>query len=565
MARLEVAVRSFDNSELVEGRTKRSDRTQRFIKTLLADFLSWSSLGLSLAVLSLASIVSAQATTTFRGHTLGESWQTFIRTEGGLCHLSEANAEACKQAAAGKKAVVIQRSKENHASTHFSFESGRFVSADGFMEGPKFAELTFLEKTYGKPYFKDSDPEKGSATSLWRFSDGGAVYATEITNDSGQVTIRVSVDAKAPLTKPVAMSSADDVCSFIVGKIRQAVPDVPTMCHIGETSNSLRYDVTVFSTVDVLQGKLRRAWSTALFDATQDLFYGTALNGACHASSERIKCIVSFSDSEMARSWGGHYKVRSVPGMEKGLYGDPSSDEWYRTWWDIAISDETFERSGSQSTAQWAGAKACELYADALRHDPLSSLKPKDMPIPTCAVLVATDSVVYVQIDFPDSWGPMLGNYMEPLPITFGRVFSGLPYDGVVTFKGAWRDTQDGPKRVVRSFEFRDLEFLYDEVHSGLRSAAEAGARVQMSDGQSDKLTRTKDVSLGWVVSATPRWDERSLIKLTGGSQWSVLRACQPNVGDHLILVGQPGDKQDFLNLTQHVQCNSEAEFVSGW
>jgi hypothetical protein len=547
-------VRSFDN-EPVDGRKIRPYRHQQFMKRLLESFLSC-------AMFSLVSIANAQTTTTFRGHTLGESWQTFIRTEGGLCHLSEANDEACKQAAAGKKALLIQRSKENHASSQFNFEAGHFVRARGFMGVPKFVELKFLEETYGKPTFEASDPEKGMAIAHWYFSDGGKVEATETTHDSGRVTIEISVSEQATSKTPVARSNADDVCSFIVGKIRQALPDVPTICHVGETSNSLRYDVTVFSTVDVLQGKLRRAWSTALFDATQDLFYGTALGGTCHASSERIKCKVSFSDSEMARSWGRHYSVSSVPGMEKGLYGDPSSDEWYRNWW--GMSGEKFEHSGSQGSAEWAGEKACELYLDALRHDPLSSLKPKDMPIPTCSVLVATDSIVYILVDFPASTTPKLLNYSDHLSETFGRVFSELPYKGIVTFKGSWRDYGDGPKRDMLSFQLRDLEFLFDEVHSGSRSAREADY-LSVSDGQSDKYTLTEHASLGWVVNVAPKSDGRSLVKLTGGSQWSVPQTCQLNVGDNLVLSYPPDGKYGFLNITQHVQCNSEPEFVGSW
>lgn len=345
-------MRTFSH-ELVEDRQIQPYRNQELMRRLLPAFRSWTFLVLGLAMLSLLSSANAQTTTIFRGHTLGESWQTFIRTEGGLCHLSEANAEACRQAAAGKKAVLSQRSKENHASIHFSFEAGRLVSATGFMEGPKFAELTFLEKTYGKPSFKTSEPERGEAVSLWNFPDGGTVKATEARNDSGGATIKVSVSAKATSKKPAAESNADDVCSFIVGKLRQAVPDVPSMCHVGETSSNLSYyDITVFSTVDVLHGKLRRAWSTALFDAVQDLFYGTALDGVCQAS---FRCRVSFSDSDMAKSWSGRrYRVRGDPNPATGeyLHGDPSSDQWYRRWWNMAMFDETFEHSGSQGNAE---------------------------------------------------------------------------------------------------------------------------------------------------------------------------------------------------------------------
>ena len=557
-------MRSFDN-ELVEGQKKRPYRGQQSVKRrLLADLRSWSPLAFGFAMLGLASIASAQTATTFRSHTLGESWQTFSRTDAGLCHLSEANAEACKQAAAGKKAVLIQRSKENHASTQFNFEAGRFVSATGIMEGPKFAELTFLEKTYGKPSIKNSDPEKGEAVSLWDFSDGGKVKATETTNDSGGAIIKVSVSAKATSKKPVAGADADDVCSFIVGKIRQAVPDVPTMCHVGETSNSRSYDVTVFSTVDVLQGKLRRAWSTALFDATQDLFYGNALGGACHGSltGESRWCTVSFSDSEMA-SWDRHYSVLSLPGMEKDLYGDPSSDDWYRNWW--GMSRPTFDHGGSQEAATWAGKQACGMYEDAIREeirqDQLYSVKPAGMTIPTCTVFVATDSFVYIQIDNDG----VFADYIRPLPMTFGQAFSGLPYDGTVTFKGAWFESKEGPARIVDSFDLPDLKFLYDEVHSGSRSEREASARVSGQQSWSLKHALNEKASLGWVVNVTWTAPGRSLVKLSGGSEWTVPQTCQLNVGDELALNFPPGSKYGFTQIRKGGQCITEVEFVGGW
>ena len=560
-------MRSFDN-ELVEGWKRQQFRNGQLIERLLGRVLSRSGLAFVFATLSLVSSASAQTTTTFRGHTLGESWQTFIRTEGGLCRLGRMNAVECEQAAAGKKASLTQLSKENDGYITFNFEAGRFVRADGFMKGPKFAELTFLEKTYGKPSSKSSNPEKGIAISLWDFSDGGKVEATESTDSSGQAIILVSVSGKAPSKRPVAGSNADDVCSFIVGKIRQAVPEVSTMCHVGEASKDLRYDVTVFSTVDVLQGKLRRAWSTALFDATQDLFYGTALGRACNASAEGVYCRVFFSDSEMARSWGGrHYMVSNVPGMGQFLYGDPSSDKWYRSWWDMAISDETFEHAGAQGSAEWAGKQACEMYADALRHDPQFRQDPKGLPIPTCSVLLATNLVVFIQVDFPGpGMAASFGNYADPLPETFGEVFRQLPYKGIVTFRGSWMDMADGPMRVMKSYDLRNLEFLYEEVHSGLRSATEASDHVQVSLGQIDKYTLTKDAhDLGGVVNVTPRSDGRSLIKLTGGSQWSVLQTCQPNEGDILVLVVQPSGKLVFMNQTQDFKCAPKPEFVGSW
>jgi len=55
--------------------------------------------------------------------------------------------------------------------------------------------LTDLEKTYGKPSSKTSNPEKGEAHSHWDFPDGGGVAANEFIDDSGQATIRVDISS----------------------------------------------------------------------------------------------------------------------------------------------------------------------------------------------------------------------------------------------------------------------------------------------------------------------------------------------------------------------------------
>jgi hypothetical protein len=151
---------------------------------------------LGLATLGLPASTSAQTTTTFRGHTLGENWQTFIRTERGLCQIDQANARACVQAAAGKQAVLEQQSKENDAKISFYFEGGRFVRALALMSGPNSASLTFLDKTYGKPPSQFTDSAKGKAFATWNFADGGKVAAIETTDAAGRVTITIMISAE---------------------------------------------------------------------------------------------------------------------------------------------------------------------------------------------------------------------------------------------------------------------------------------------------------------------------------------------------------------------------------
>src|SRR5271165_1695121 len=77
--------------------------------------------------------------------------------------------------------------------------------------------------------------------------------------------------------------SADTVCSFITSKMMSAVPTVPTVCAVKD-NYPFQYVLRIFSPTEVLEGKMRRAWSTALFLTAHALFFGGALNGACEFS-----------------------------------------------------------------------------------------------------------------------------------------------------------------------------------------------------------------------------------------------------------------------------------------
>src|SRR5260370_12581703 len=175
-----------------------------------------------LVLFCLASASNAQTTTAFRGHTLGETWQTFIRKERALCRLSDATARAVKEADIGKDATLRARSEDNVGEASFRFEGGHFVKATVVMKGPKFAELTDLEKTYGKPSRKTSNPEKGEAYSHWDFPDGGEVTANEFIDDSGQAVIRVNISSpEEVLISKTAVSALDQVQIVVDGLILQ--------------------------------------------------------------------------------------------------------------------------------------------------------------------------------------------------------------------------------------------------------------------------------------------------------------------------------------------------------
>ena len=147
---------------------------------------------------------NTQTITTFRGHILGESWREFIRTEGGLCQ-NKSNAENCLQAADGKEANLWQI--EKGGSVLFNFEYGRFAQATFTMSGPSFAELTYFEKTYGKPRSKFSLPQKGTAKSSWHFDDGGEAHATETKIKSDKFTIEFMIQASDYAMRPGSLAA----------------------------------------------------------------------------------------------------------------------------------------------------------------------------------------------------------------------------------------------------------------------------------------------------------------------------------------------------------------------
>jgi hypothetical protein len=152
----------------------------------------------------LASALSGQeTTTTFRGHTLGEKWPIFIRSEAGLCELKQ-NTEDCAKAAGGAKVVLFQHAKDG--SVLLFFEHARFASATTMMTGPSFSGLEFFEKAYGKASSKLSDPKTGRAVASWYFVDGGEAHAEERPSQSGGFDITFRIQSSEAVLHPGSLA-----------------------------------------------------------------------------------------------------------------------------------------------------------------------------------------------------------------------------------------------------------------------------------------------------------------------------------------------------------------------
>lgn len=339
--------------------------------------------------------------------------------------------------------------------------------------------------------------------------------------------------------------SAQDVCSFITNKIRLVTPEIPTMCT--PTATSPAYKLSVFSTTDVLQGKIRRTWSVAVFEAAQQLFFGNALKGACQSPSPPEGgpiCQLNISDAYMSQH-GQYYPIMPSSSLKDELYGDPSSDQWYEMWWYIAMVNASFYQfPGSKQNAESLGRSSCDRYLAAVKSDPLISTAPNYMPVPNCSVLLATDSSLDLVIDFPDFFTPSFVNYKVPLADVFGAAFVNTPYRGSVIFRSPWKAFNEGSvSRCLWSYDLRELEFYWEESHSGVRDPNETLIKVLGSSrrGQTERNSFSEGQGGGDILRITTVEDGRELIGLTGGSEWYVQPAeaakCAHQVGDEVTIL----------------------------
>jgi hypothetical protein len=366
-------------------------------------------------------------------------------------------------------------------------------------------------------------------------------------------------------------ASAEDVCSFITGKVRAAIPQVPTMC-VPKNTDLNGYELSVFSPTDVLEGKLRRAWSVALFEAMQELYFDNTLGGVCHwkIGATWLGCGFVISDSYLSQHNGRQYVVRISDEWTKSFPTDVSSEDWYQAWWLVLLNRQTFNHSGTKDNATSEAQDACKQYLAALKKDPVARQAPDMMPVPSCSVLLATDSSVYSVVDFPNFDSAVLMDYDYPLLETFGQKFSGLPYEGAIIFRSPWwtKRSNDSPIRAFRSYDLSNLTFLWDESSSGVRQDVLVDVVGSSHYGQTELHLYTKGSGGGAIVRMTStNKDGRTLIDLTNGATWSVsntdLAKCSPHVGDNASVL--PTEKETTLAFLGTPNCSLSATFAGAW
>lgn len=391
------------------------------------------------------------------------------------------------------------------------------------------------------------------------------------------------VPAQSIQQKQAVTSSAvspQTVCTFISGQMQSALPQAPTLCS-GKEEVPGYYEIALFSPKDVLEGDMRRAWSSALFQALEASVIEKSLNGVC--SSGKPVCFVSISDSRMARDGIKYRFVLSKANMDdiksilQAYHSAEFSDSWYIAWWDSTLLNyKESEHPKSKENAAAIGKTACEDYlqvTDAL-------FKLHDKPPPTCSVLLATDKSVYLELAFSDLVGALVSDNLADLPKTIGRAFDGTAYDGQVIIKSPWMSMADGTLgRVYDTVPLTGLGFLFEEVRSGTRSEADSLNILvghYRKEGQTTKssLFRSdqKDSLIirdATVVNVKFEPNNKVNLQTTDGAEWQVseenMMRCGVSPGSNLFLVAVPEKSPSISAKINGKPCPLDVVFVGGW
>jgi len=336
----------------------------------------------------------------------------------------------------------------------------------------------------------------------------------------------------------------------------EQVPQVPTSCEQKESS-----EADVYSPTNVLEGGMRRAWSTALFRAIQD----SVSRGPC---SGRGGCQISFSDSTTSQE-DVHYEV----GIDENLfnllqmgYKDSFSDKWYLAWWTNMVR-EVRNSTGSAGNAELIADSACQEYTQATG---LSGLSVR----PRYSTLLATKERVEVLLDFQSPLDAADTNNSVLLLTTFGKAFDLSGYKGDVIFRTPWNQGS----RIYFMYPPRVLCFFWEEVQSGSRDKFAAALEVMEdrvpgqqeeypnSSAQKNNQVDFRNAAVVKIATATDTSD--FLADLTDGSRWLLSTDATVRYGlkmgsDVDVLV--VGGKAALSLAGRDHGCRLNARFLGRW
>ena len=371
------------------------------------------------------------------------------------------------------------------------------------------------------------------------------------------------------------------VCAFIVGRMTTLLPQQPTLCS-GRQDHSASYSINIFSPKNVLEGDTRRAWASALFQTLEELVDEKSLNGAC---STTPICIATISDASMAQR-NLRYRIaidKVLSDIQRGKPNSPGldefSDSWYINWWRLLLGSKESDSAGSKENAVQIGKYACEDYIKGL-----TKISPE---IPSCSVMVATDSTLYLALDFTNVMVALFGANVYELPPTIGKILDNTGYDGQVVIRSPWTNDSDGPRRIYYMYPIRAISFAFEEKESGLRNDFDVEDLLrhfyvpgQMSENTflfGDDPTEKFVLRNAAVVKSAPGPDGTVLIDTTDGAEWKVSKEsfdhCNLGSGDEievdtLVFSGNTASAGGPPTVTVQkgsVHCKLTATFIKGW
>jgi len=263
--------------------------------------------------------------------------------------------------------------------------------------------------------------------------------------------------------------------------------------------------------------------------------------------------------------------------------GGFASDSGYLMGWSYLLQGTKDEGSGSKEATESLATSACENYIRLLHQDPiLTDMLKNDSKLfpglPTCSVMVATASSVYVLVNFPDNFMPMFADFSQPLPKAFGYLDR---FKGAVIFRGPWEGFNDGStSRYYEEYSLHWLGFVRDEITSGVRTDAMSflllnGDWVRQPGQIYPSTIFAKDAKDGTVVTREAavykiaQSGPYSQVQLTDGTEWTLsaesLNGCRLKEGDEVSLFAvKSSDGEKGVSPTKG-NCNLRASLLGTW
>ena len=373
----------------------------------------------------------------------------------------------------------------------------------------------------------------------------------------------------------------DRVCHFITGRMSTIAPQAQTRCYTKPGKSPSYFYVYIYSPKKVLEGHMRRAWSTALFQTLEEMGNDSSLDGAC---TEEPTCYISIADAYTEEhNW--HYETSSLKEIESDnreisgpSYGDQVSESWYLSWWRRLVASKHSDSPGSKANATELADSACERY--------IATLKKKHTETPYCSVMLANDQTIYIALDFRNISTPALTDYTYELPSTIGKTLDNTGYDGQVILRTPWTDSANGPMRVYMTLPLKGIEFAFEERQSGMRDDLETWSLLKANFLETGQIargrlynserenSRTQKAS---VLRYLPGPRDTVTLDTTDGAEWMVSRGdfdrCKLSVEGEILVSTQSisghtvnYDGPPIITKQKNgAPCAVPASFIQGW